>query len=90
MVFETTDNQLDFNKFILTDFMDNEKVTHKYEQYRMVLPREGILNDPIVKNKYMFSKGFNYTLSLRQSGNFDIYWNMSRKDSVNYGKIPMN
>ena len=24
---------------------------------------------------------------MRESGNFDIYWNMIRKESVNYGKI---
>lgn len=84
---ESPDNQLDFNKLYIYNIDEDEKFSYKFEQYRELVPRKnGFPNDPIVKNKYIFSGGFNYTVSLRKSGAFDLYWNMSRKDSVEHKK----
>ena len=61
VIFETPDNQLEF--------------TYSYEQLREVIPREK-LNDPIVKFCTIYSKAFSFAMSLRRSGNVDLYWNM--------------
>ena len=79
---ETPDNQLDFNKLFVNDITDDNRYAYKFEQYREIIPRKSIGNDRIVKNRFVFSKGFNYTLSMRASGKFDLYWNLSRKESV--------
>ena len=80
MALETPDNQLDFNKLYLYNFND-DNFSYKWNQYREIVPRKTVPNDPIVKSRYVFSKGFMFCVSLRSSGKFDLYWNMTRKES---------
>jgi hypothetical protein len=80
VIFETPDNQLEFNKVIFKNFADDDNFTYNYEQLREVIPREK-LNDPIVKYCTIFSKAFNFAVTLRRSGNVDLYWNMQNKHS---------
>jgi hypothetical protein len=47
-VFETDDNQLDFNKIVFTDFKE-DAYTFKFIQYADIVPRHSALDDPIVK-----------------------------------------
>eukprot|EP00347_Sterkiella_histriomuscorum_P004764 403359199 len=81
IVFETLDNQLDFNRLYTENVTDKDSFTFRYEQTREIIPRVGFQHDPITKALHIFSKGFNYSVTLRQSGKFDLYWNLSRKDS---------
>jgi hypothetical protein len=81
IVFETPDNQLEFDKIILKNFTNDETFTYTYEQIREAVPREK-LNDPIVRTFYTFSQTFNFSVALRKSGGLDLYWNMQRKETV--------
>ncbi len=79
---ETPDNILDFNKLKF----DFTKTEYSFEQYREVLPRKNPANDPITKSCWVFSKGFNFSVAMRESGRFDLYWNFSLKESVDDSK----
>jgi len=85
-VFETLDNQLEFDTIKFSDFDDDEEFTYEAFRYRDVFPRLEFTVDPIVKNHFIFSNDVNYSISLRQSNRFDIYWNMMRKDSPSDSK----
>jgi hypothetical protein len=79
---ETPDNQLDFSSLALTNF-EKEGFTFMFKQCREVVQREVML-DPIYKVAYVIDKSNTfYGIALRESGNFDLYWNMTLVDSCN-------
>lgn len=80
---ETTDNQLDFSSLHLINFGDKDNFKYSFKQCREVVPRE-VKVDPIIKVSYIIDKeNIFYGIALRESGNFDLYWNMNLVDSQN-------
>jgi hypothetical protein len=63
VIFETPDNQLEFNKILLKNFNDDDSFSYSYEQLREVIPREKI-NDPVVKFCNIYSKAFSFAMAL--------------------------
>ncbi|CDW71088.1 wd-40 repeat protein [Stylonychia lemnae] len=81
VAFETPDNQIDFNMLYAYN-IESPDFTYKWEQYRIVNPRKNHnAPDRIIKLCNVFYQGFNFAVSLRESGLIDIYWNMARRDS---------
>ncbi|MFS8160119.1 MAG: hypothetical protein ACMG6E_07900 [Candidatus Roizmanbacteria bacterium] len=79
---ETPDNQLDFSSLVLTNF-EKEGFTFVFKQCREVVPRE-VKMDPIYKVAFILDKqNFFYGVALRESGHFDLYWNMTLVDTCN-------
>lgn len=79
---ETQDNQLDFSCLVLKDF-EKETFAFSFKQCREVVPRE-IKLDPIYKVSYVIDRSNTfYGIALRESGQFDLYWNMTLIDSIN-------
>ena len=45
------------------------------------MPRKsGYTSDPIAKVSFVFSGGFNYSLALKESGKFELYGNMMKRE----------
>jgi len=61
---------------------ESPEFTYKWEQYRIVNPRKDHnKQDRVIKLCNAFYQGFNFAVSLRESGLIDLYWNMARRDS---------
>lgn len=57
---------------------------------REICPRKLPTADPIIKHSTMIcGDGWNYTVALRKSGKFDLYWNYTRKDSPEDSNFPI-
>lgn len=65
VAFETPDNQLDFNMLYAYDIENEGPLNYKWEQYRIVNPRNLRGPDPIKKVCNVFYEGFNFCVSLR-------------------------
>jgi hypothetical protein len=83
MAFETPDNQLEFNKFIVENLDNDSTFTYKFQQYTEVQPRKDSTCDPIVKCLVKYNEYYPYAIAMRTSGYFDIYWDCQRRDSSN-------
>ncbi|CDW84988.1 UNKNOWN [Stylonychia lemnae] len=87
VVFETLDNQLDFNRIQLLNLNEQDdsfpEKSYKFLQCGEIKPRSNFTFDPIKKVCMIFSKDILYAVSLRNSGQIDLYWNMIRKSSEN-------
>lgn len=79
VVLETSDAQLDFNKFrVAGDSI--ESFSWDMTQAREIVPRT-LYGDSLKKVRYTFWDKTNYSVALRQRGDIDLYWNMQRVDS---------
>ena len=79
---ETRDNILDFNRLFFDNFEDDDSYAHRWTQYREIVPRKSEYeSDPIKKCCFVFAGGYNYSTILRESGHFDLYWNMMKYES---------
>lgn len=79
MVLETSDSQLDFNKFRISGMSIND-FQWDMVQAREVVPRT-LFNDGLKKVRFVFWDKTNYSIALRNKGDIDLYWNMQRVDS---------
>jgi len=71
----------------LTEFTNDEKFTYKWEVMREMMPREVNKNDPITKFKFVYANGYMYGVTLRESGDCDLYWNFMHKCTVEGSKF---
>jgi hypothetical protein len=71
IIFETHDNQLDFNQLEI----DFEEDTHKFLQCREIVKRL-THHDPIQYSDFVIKDGKVFAIALRQSGEFDLYYDM--------------
>ena len=82
ITFETNDNQLEFDKILFDNFDNDDTFKTRYEQIREVVPRHVreqnrfLTLDPIIKTRIVYSNGYLFGVTLRQSGDSDLYWNM--------------
>lgn len=88
VTFETNDNQLEFDKILFDNFDNDDTFNYRYEQIREVVPRHARgesrdrMLDPIIKSSFIYANGFMFAVSLRGSGDADLYWNMQLKETV--------
>ena len=81
---ETLDNQLDFSSLHLENIANSKDFNFTFIQKREVVQRDCICDD-IVKIVHIIDiNNKHYGIALRNSGAFDIYWNMSVVDSPNH------
>jgi hypothetical protein len=87
---ETSDNQIDFSQLIVSD-LSNDSFKYQFKQQKEVVPREKIRLDKIKKFEYIISElNMFYGIGLRESGQMDLYWDMTLVDSPADGKIIAN
>ena len=59
---------------LLENFSDDAKFEYKWEVMREMMPR-GKKGDPITKFKFIYANGYMFGVTLRESGDCDLYWN---------------
>lgn len=87
VMFETTDNQVDFNEMKVEKIEDDAEHKYSFVQKTELLPRPAAIqkhDDKIQKFVYIY--GNYYVIALRKSGKFDIYWRGRRVSSPDDSK----
>lgn len=85
MALETLDNQIDFSVLEITN-LGREAFNYTLKQQREVVSRTARI-DKVVKFTYIVNdKNVLYAIAMRDSGMFDIYWDMTLIDSPDNGK----
>jgi len=78
---ETNDNQLDFSTIEVQNVGKEGLFKYSFKQFREVNNRKGAF-DKIVKHAFIVDKKATYYgIALRESGAFDLYWDMTIADS---------
>ncbi|CDW78106.1 wd-40 repeat protein [Stylonychia lemnae] len=81
MGIETDDNQIDFTRLYFWS-KDLTKLDVEFYQYREVVKRNDVRDDPIIKFKHVIQKNeIQFGIALRQSGSVDLYWNFTLTNS---------
>jgi hypothetical protein len=77
---ETEDNQIDFSQITPLN-MGTDDFTYELKQQRELVQRD-ISIDPITKFSYIVDEhNCFYGIAVKDSGLFDVYWNMTLVDS---------
>ena len=82
-IFETEENNLDFNYVCWENFENESEFKFTFEQLSELKPRKEnqIKNDPVVKVSSSYNEEAIFTISLKKSGLFDLYWEGQMKFS---------
>eukprot|EP00347_Sterkiella_histriomuscorum_P022786 403337167 len=73
---ENHNNQIEYNRLKVSNVASDDEFTYHFNQHREVKPSKKYFDDPIAKHIYCVTD-YPYSVSIRESGKFELYWNMN-------------